>query len=307
MNHSWAPLLAVILWSGNIIVTKLSAGLIDPGAMGFYRCCVAILIMSPFLLPALIRNRKRVRESLPKQAVLALFGITLYQGLSYLAANATTATNMGIITSFVPLVTVVLSSIVLQERFNIAAGIGSIVSFFGLFILVAQGKLGTVLANGVNYGDGLMLAAAVFYSLYCILLRKWSFPLSLWESLYIQSICATLQFLPIYFFAPSSNVSIQNLPLILYAGGAASVVAPLLWMRGVASLGPARASTFMNLFPLTTALIAIVVLKETIQSYHVVGGLLTLIGVAVAQVKLAHFRGLREQLSQSWVLKRNAS
>ncbi len=50
------PLLAVLCWSGNIIVTRLSAGQIEPGAMAFYRWLAASVVMTPFLLKALLKN-----------------------------------------------------------------------------------------------------------------------------------------------------------------------------------------------------------------------------------------------------------
>lgn len=139
MNSFLAPIFAVIFWSGNTVVTKLSAGVVEPGAIGFYRCCVAVLVMSPFLLPGLIRKKSQVFSALPQLAILGLLGTTLYQGLAYFAAGLTTATNMGIITSFIPLATIALSSLILKEKLNRIATLGSLIALCGLFILVTQG------------------------------------------------------------------------------------------------------------------------------------------------------------------------
>ncbi len=49
------------------------------------------------------RQRQLVKPYLPKLAVLSAFGMVLYQGLAYTAAHYTTATNMGIVNAFIPI------------------------------------------------------------------------------------------------------------------------------------------------------------------------------------------------------------
>ena len=79
-----------------------------------------------------------------------------------------------------------------------------------------------------------------------------------------------------------SPVTATNLPLILYAGVAASLLAPFCWITGVRRIGAARASLFLNLLPVIVAVLAYFVLGEHLQVYHVVGGAVALIGVAIA-------------------------
>ena len=44
-----APLLTVLIWSGNAIVTKASAGVISPGSISFYRWLLAFVVLLPFV------------------------------------------------------------------------------------------------------------------------------------------------------------------------------------------------------------------------------------------------------------------
>jgi drug/metabolite transporter (DMT)-like permease len=64
-----------------------------------------------------------------------------------------------------------------------------------------------------------------------------------------------------------------------------SLIAPLLWMVAVQSIGPNRTSIFMNLMPVFTALIASFWLSEHWTIYHTVGGIMILIGIILAQKK----------------------
>ncbi|MFW1986026.1 EamA family transporter, partial [Acinetobacter guillouiae] len=57
-----------------------------------------------------------------------------------------------------------------------------------------------------------------------------------------------------------------------------------LWIEGVRHLGHNKNSIFMNLLPVFTALIAVVLLGEHLQVFHVVGGGLTLCGILLSQI-----------------------
>jgi len=86
------PLLAALIWSVNMIVTKMAAGVIAPAAIGFYRWALAGIVLTPFALPGVWSQRRQVLAHLPKFAVLGGLGMALYQGLAYVAAASTTAT-----------------------------------------------------------------------------------------------------------------------------------------------------------------------------------------------------------------------
>ena len=51
-------------------------------------------------------------------------------------------------------------------------------------------------------------------------------------------------------------------------------------MHGVTKLGPSRTTALMNLLPVFTVVIAMLLLGETLHTYDVVGGGITLFGVA---------------------------
>jgi drug/metabolite transporter (DMT)-like permease len=66
---------------------------------------------------------------------------------------------------------------------------------------------------------------------------------------------------------------------ILFVGVFSSALAHGLWVRGVARIGPNRASVFIHLMPVFGALLAITFLGEQLGAYHVAGGLLTVLGI----------------------------
>jgi len=278
------PVSAVLIWSGNTIISKLSAGLIEPAAMSLYRWLLAALLLTPFCLGGVWRQRRQIRPHLWKVVVLALFGMVLYQSLAYFAAATSSAMNMGMIASLMPLLTILLSSWFLREVPSWATLAGGLLSLCGLMILIGKGHPALLLSQGVMAGDLLMLLATIAYACYGVLLRRWALPINNWHLLYLQVWVAVLLLVPLCLMAPYAPVTAANLPLILYAGIAASILSQILWMKGIAHLGASRATMFMNLSPLFTVIIAVLALDESLHAYHVLGGGVTLAGVLLAQL-----------------------
>ncbi|WP_413784393.1 DMT family transporter [Acinetobacter towneri] len=284
----WAillPVIAVLIWSLNIAVTRYVAEYISPVSISFYRWLIAFLILTPWILPKVWQQRSLIRPHLKQLAVLSAFGLVVYQGLSYTAANYTTATNMGIINAFIPMFTVLVSLIILRDIPTKFAILGCIISFFGLLYVIAQGDFSQLAQLTGHAGDMLMVLAVFFYAFYGVFLKKWNLKLPLMLSLYVQIIFALIYHLPFIVWLGLDPLNSQNSFSVLYAGIFPSIIAPLVWMLAVQHLGPNRTSIFMNLMPVFTAIIAYFWLAEVWGSYHTVGGLIILVGIVLAQMK----------------------
>lgn len=282
MNYAF-PLLAILIWAGNTVITKMSAGAIFPAEIGFYRWLLAGVLFTPFLLRPMLRNWPQIRPNLGKIFVLGVLGMAVYQSLAYFAAAITSATNMGIILSLMPLMSLALAIISLGQRLTYGALIGAVVSFVGVLLVVSAGNLAALLQHGVNGGDAMMLIATLAYALYSTLLKKWQLRLPALVLLYLQVLVAIIVLFPLFLFSEKTGLGMGNIGLVLYACVLASMVAPLVWMQAVSRLGPSRTTLFFNLLPAVTAVIAALVLDEQLAMYHLVGGLLTLAGVILAE------------------------
>jgi len=277
------PLLAVLIWSVNTIVSKLSAGSIDPAAISFYRWLLALVVLTPFALPGAWRQRHVIRASLGRLLILGLLGMVLYQSLAYYAAHSVSAVMMGILGATIPLLTILLSLVLLRLAPTRGILIGSVLSFAGLVWLVSEGHPAQLLHQRLGSGELMMLAASTSYALYGVLTKRWAIPLPTWQSLYVQVFFGVLLLLPGFLHAPDVALNARNIPLVLFAGLFASIIAPFLWILGVQRLGASTTSLFMNFVPVFTAVIAVLFLHEQLRAYHWIGGAMTLVGVILAQ------------------------
>lgn len=206
------PLFAVLIWSVNAIVNKLSAGAIEPAAISFYRWLLALLVLTPFVLPGVIRRWQAIRLHLWRLMVLGLLGMALYQSLAYYAAHSVSALFMGIIAALIPLLTVLLSVLILRIAPTVGILVGSLISFCGLIWLVSAGNLHQLLNHGIGAGEAMMLAASSCYALYGVMTKRWSIPLPVWQSLYVQIAFGVLLLLPGFLMTSDVSLTPRNLP-----------------------------------------------------------------------------------------------
>ena len=289
-NQRWwayaLPMIAVLIWSLNITVTRYVAEFISPISISFYRWLIAFVLMSPFVLLSVWKYRTEIRQHAWQFAVLGACGMVFYQGLAYSAAHYTTATNMGIINAFTPIFTIFISIFILKEMPTRYAVIGGILSFLGLLYVMSQGNLQSLMHLAGHWGDLLMILAVFLYAFYGVFLKKWQIQMPLLTSLYVQIAFALLFHLPFVFVLGLDAINSQNVGSVLYAGVFPSIVAPLVWMMAVQYIGPNRTSIFMNIMPIGTALIAYFWLNEAWTIYHTIGGVIILLGIALAQKRV---------------------
>ncbi|EHK0034396.1 DMT family transporter [Vibrio parahaemolyticus] len=280
------PFFTVMIWGGNSIVNKMAASTIEPSAMSFYRWFVAMVLLTPFCLPAVIKQRHVIRPYLTKLAFLALLGMVLNQSLGYYAGLTTTASNMALITSLVPLISVFLSVPLLGKSVSMLSIVGGVISLGGLAFMLGHGDVTYFLHQDMTQGDSLMLLAALVYAAYCVLLKRWKMPFNSLTLVYMQGFFSIIMLTPLWLSSEQLLPSQEALPLIAYAGIAASIFAPLMWVKAIDLIGADSSAMFMNLMPVVSVALASTLLGEEIHVYHIIGGLMVISGVILSQIKV---------------------
>ncbi|WP_108649150.1 DMT family transporter [Dongshaea marina] len=278
------PLLAVLFWSGNMIVNKLAVGAISPEAISFYRWFLAALILTPFCLPQLLRHWPQVKANWWRLFILGGLGMVMFQCLAYVAAETISATEISVMVALLPVFTLLLGAALFRHKLSTSGVIGSLISLAGVVLLVSKGSPMKLVTHGLVMGDALMLLAVTSYSLYSLLLKQWKMDLPVWVSLYGQVVWAVLLLVPVFLHSQDYQIHGKAWGLIGYAGLLASLAAPYLWMHGVARLGASRATIFMNLIPVFSAILAMLILGERLGEIELLGSAMTICGVLVSQI-----------------------
>lgn len=277
------PLVTVLIWSVNIVITKLAIHSISAISINFYRWALAFIIFTPFVLPNIFKKWNIIKIFLPKLATLSLLGMQMFQVLMYISTYTTTATNMGVLNALIPILTISMVTLLLKEKPNIFILIGNTISLAGIFILIGQGNPLNILHKNFQIGDILVLLAILSYSMYGVLNSLWKIPLDLFTNIYLQIFFNILFHTPFLIMQGLSPINSNRIWFILYAGTLPSLVASIVWLKAIRTLGPSRISIFLNLIPILSVILAIIFLGEQWQPFHTISGLLILTGVVLSQ------------------------
>jgi drug/metabolite transporter (DMT)-like permease len=78
-------LAASAIWSGNYIIARGLSESVPPVSLAFWRWVVAIVAFLPFALRPLLAERVLLKKHIRYLSVTALFGITVFNTLVYIA------------------------------------------------------------------------------------------------------------------------------------------------------------------------------------------------------------------------------
>lgn len=279
------PLLTVFIWGTNAVASKMAASLIEPSAMSFYRWLFAIAILTPFCLPKVIKLWSDIRPNLTKLTVLGLLGMVINQSCGYFAAVTTTASNMSLISALVPLIAIFISVPILGKPISRNSIMGGVIALVGLAYMLGKGDMLFFLSQSVTTGDALMVVASFAYALYCVLLKRWKMNLPNTVSIYVQGFASMIMLAPIWLTSDQLLPPSEAMPIILYASIAASIAAPWMWIKSIDVIGADNSAMFMNLLPVVAVTLAATTLGETVHIYHLIGGIMVISGVILAQIK----------------------
>jgi drug/metabolite transporter (DMT)-like permease len=272
---------APLCWAGNIVLAKGVATLIPPASLSFWRWAVAFLILLPLTWPYVKRDWKTAIAGWRILALLALFGVTSFNTLLYLAMHTTTAINGALIQTTMPAIIIVITLVLYGERVSgvQAAGVGLCVVGAGVVLL--KGRWQALVDMALVQGDLLMILAVVLYALYSALLPKRPnmHPLSFMTYTFGLG---CLGLLPLYLWEMSVVGTFTLTPGVAgsigYVALFPSIVAYFCWNRGVAVIGANRTGLFINLIPVFAAALAIIFLGESLKAFHLAGMALILVG-----------------------------
>lgn len=275
--------LTALFWAGNAVVARGVVGDIPPLALSFYRWALALLLLLPFGLPRVLRQWSVVRQRWRSMLALAAFSVGAFNTLLYLSAQTTTAVNITLINSTIPVVVALLSWIILGDRIRPAQALGIILALAGMLIIVAKGRWQTLAHMEFRPGDLIMVAAVSCWGLFSVLLRRQAVALDPLAFLTVQVALGLLVILPFYLL----NLAMEGgftmrwglAPPFIYVAIFPGLLAYAFWNAGVHRVGPSRAAIFMYLNPVFAAVLAWLFLGEHLAAFHLVGGLLILMGL----------------------------
>ena len=283
--------LTMFFWGGTFVAGKWAVGEAPPFFVAFLRFAIASLV-----LWALVAWRKRgsdPRFPIPGDWAqwaelfsLGLTGVFLYNFVFLTGLSWTSATNGSLIVAFNPMLTAVLSALWLKERVRPVQAGGFLLALLGVGVVVTRGSIAVMRSLSFNPGDLLMLGAPLAWALYTILGKKVLARFPPLVATAYAALFGTLLLLPAAAIEGSlltgaTRLSVYGWMSVLQLALLGTVVGFVWWYDGVAELGAARASVFVNLVPIFGVLLSALILSERLNVSQLAGGILVGVGVGI--------------------------
>ena len=278
-----------LLWASNAIVGRLAAGAIPPITLNFLRWVVAILVLLPFVWRRLRQDWPLARRAWVVLAATGFLSTTTYNALQYFALTTSSPINVALITASGPIFTLLMGWLFFQATISRAATLGAVVSLIGVTWVLLRGELLNATRIDFVSGDLFMLLAIALWSLYTWLLRGRPAEMSGYSVLTMQMAWGLLFAVPMvlaeWFLGGYSAIawSPKIYSMILFVALGPALLAYLCYQQAVLRTGSQLPMFFLNLTPVFAALMAVVLLGEFPERYHVVG-----LGLIVAGIVLAN-------------------
>jgi drug/metabolite transporter (DMT)-like permease len=221
---------------------------------------------------------------------MGVITISTFNSVVYFALNYTQVINAVLMLSAIPAATIVLSSLMKIEKTNIFQLIGLLVSIVGIGSIISNGDFQKIISLDFNKGDIWMLVCVITWSLYSTLLKKNKFKFSQFTLIQLMVSVGIIFLIPQFFYEKSIGLELnldKNFFLILtYVAIFPAIAAYYFWQKGIELIGPNRASMFIQLMPLFSAIMAIIIFKEKFEMYHFVGAFFILSGIYLSNKKV---------------------
>ncbi|CAH0343865.1 hypothetical protein BCI9360_00091 [Bacillus sp. CECT 9360] len=287
-------LLVVIMvaWGFNVSATKILVDQFMPVSITALRILTAgisVFVILYFLKQLRLPSKKEI----PAIILGALLNVTAHHYYLSVGLKDTTAVHGGIIIGTGPLLTAILSIILLGSRFTLFKGLGFILGFAGIIVTVMSGNTE---ANGINPGDIDVFLSIISQALSFILIKKVSKTMDpRLMTGYMLVIGSMFLFIlsPIVEpggFSGITDGSVYDYVIFFASAIIATAVGHMGYNYAIGKIGAAESAVFMNLSPFFAVIGAALFLNERIYSTHLIGLLLIIIGVLIGSGAYNHLR-----------------
>ena len=282
---------ATFCWSGNFIVGKFAYLFeVPPLTLNFYRWVSVWLILIPFTYKEIYNNFSYIKKYWIVISLMGVISISTFNSVVYVALTLTQVINAVLVLSAIPAVTIIISSMMNVDKTNKFQLIGLLLSVVGIGAIISNANIQKIIDLSFNKGDLWMLVCVFTWSLYSTLLKKNRFKFSQFTLIQLMVSVGIIFLIPQFFYERSIglelNLNKSFFIILFYVVIFPALAAYYCWQKGVEIVGPNRATMFIQLMPLLSAVLAIIIFKEKFEVYHFIGAAFILSGIYLSNRRI---------------------
>lgn len=290
-HHAFAGLIsglgAAAIWGGMYVVSKVVLEVIPPFSLLTLR-----LIMGAIALGIVIyfRNKKSgtkftiTKEFFWTSFLVGFVGYGISLGFQFVGTKLSTASNGSLVTSATPAFVLLFAPFLLGEKSTPRRIIALVISTLGVLAVIDPRN--AELSPSLFWGNMSLLAAALTWALYSVLVRKVSKSMDLLTSSTIMLLGGLPSSIALGIWEINSQgigtITPSIIGGLLFLGIISTAIAMFLWNYAFAELPAAVASLTFFAQPIVGTLLGWFFLAEKITPLFLIGGALISIGILIS-------------------------
>jgi drug/metabolite transporter (DMT)-like permease len=281
-----AALGAAFFWSFSFVWFKIAFLAYSPITIVIFRLSISALLVAGIAM-LLNRLQKPARKDLRLFFLMAFFEPFIYflgesYGLKYVSS-----TVAAVIVATIPLLAPVAAFYFYREKVSWMNVAGLLFSFVGVGFVVLTGSFKL---NASPLGVGLEFIAVFAAIGYTIVLKKLVLRYNTLTIITYQNVIGILYFLPIWLFLDLKSFlqtpfHPQAFRAIILLALFSSTLAFVFFTQSIRQIGITRTNIFINLIPVFVALLSFSILNETLGFQKIIGIIIVVAGLFLAQIK----------------------
>lgn len=274
-------IIVVFLWGINSVSIKYLTHFFSPLVLAPIRLTLASALLVPVVLYQYGYQKIPTQAWLPIGGI-AIFCIFLHQIALTVGISATSGIHAVLILGLSPLFTTVFSVLFLKENFTIRKGVGIILGFSGLLLVV----VGQAQSGGNLLGDGIMCIATLTFVIGSLFVKKATQYVSpLIVTAYSHGLAA-IGLILLGLFTNSSgdypeHLGVLPIFVLLFSSFMSTAIGALLWNMSIQKVGASTASLFQNASPIIGVFASALFLGEELHWRHFYALLFVMVGVGL--------------------------
>lgn len=278
-------LAAAFILASNHIIGRWVQGDLPPMGIGFWRLFIATVVLLPFAGRSVWAKRGLIRQHWKLFLVMAVALGPFGNAAVYVAYHFTTAINGGVVSTAQPVATVLITFFLFRESVTRVQTFGIVLATVGVFVILSRGDLTVLATLKPNIGDLIMLAAMFGFAVHNSLLRKIPTSFTTAEILLVVQCFSMLVMLPLYVtetivFKPMP-VTWESAAVMAWVGIGVAIIAVGFTNTAVLAIGANKATISNYIRALLTALLAVLILGERLEPFHLAAFAFVVAGVVM--------------------------
>lgn len=281
-------LITVTVWGMSFVATKVLIPHVEPISVVFSRVFIGVLVL------ILVLKKRRFSLKVPRKSFIWLFffgfmAVFMHQWVQAYALYTSKASTATWIVTTAPVFIAILGRLLLKEKLSYIRILGIFMSFFGVLLVVTEGKLASAFSNSwESTGNIIILLTSVNWALFSVISRFFlqknrNIP-QLVVIFYIMLFGFLLSGTAFFLKECMKDIIIilqdsRLVSAVLFLGILSTGFAYAFWYDALDVLEASKVGVFMYIQPLVGMVTAFMILGEPISLFLLIGGGLILTGV----------------------------